>query len=137
MPTNRTELGPVFDVPNPGVEAGNSLSDYEVVFELVQTAVADLIDVYAGEKTDEQVGKELVILSVRIARALLGQDDRYVAEPGWNVPGVIDKRVGEMLGVTGSSPESTMQTAVLRMFSDFMDLMEFVTSNGNHHGRSC
>lgn len=115
--------------PVAGPVVGNSLSDREVVAELIGGAVSRLLEVVDSGDVSS-VTQFLESEPGRVARVLLGQDAAYVAESNWNVPGRIDVRVARVLGLSQPTAIDVMSHAVMDMLGRFIGLMQFASQPG-------
>jgi hypothetical protein len=121
-----------FPVVDDSVLAGNSLSDREVVYQVVQATVQKVLDLL-GDKGDSDSGSlesGIEAIARKTASILLGQDESYAAEPDWNKPGAIDAFVMKRIGIKASPPENAMIYIVLDMIERFVQLTAFAGTPG-------
>lgn len=82
-------------------ESGEFLGDASVLGSILKQLVSAALEA----ETDESV----VEATAEFARRMLGKDPTFVAVPGWNRPGSIDKFVAKYVGSSETDPEEILK----------------------------
>jgi hypothetical protein len=109
----------------------NNLADQAVVFEVLRTAVDELMQHYQDESSDRMPTPKFISeLSGRVADVFLGKDRSYLPVPGWNEPGKIDEWIITQIPFQVATARERVQMAIIQFFSDLVELANFANQDG-------
>jgi hypothetical protein len=119
----------------PFVEAMQAISGQNYLGELSTLQIMlklRLKDAFDAIQSNQGTSIETAILTIagRVARILLGGDDKYTAVPGWNQPGRIDVAMSESMGLADTDPHTRIEHAFMRFVCDALEVTDFAGTSG-------
>ena len=121
MPDERIEPSDIYDASLVRDPDKANLGDLTVLNDLLRASVGEALTA-KGKDAIERVAR-------KTASVLLGKDASHAPVAAWNEPGCIDEVVGEWTG-HGDSPDDTMTNAVLKLYSEIMDVAAYSEQPG-------
>lgn len=109
----------------------NYLGDRTTVESMLRFYVSSFLEKMQESDTPKQQLNEIKILAREVGGILLGKEGRkFIRVRKWNSSGRIDAFCAKWLGLLEIDPSDRMEHAVIMLFNDILDVVNFAGQDG-------